>query len=62
VTPYGIASVLGFGGMLSNGDIFVAIVFSRVSIPCATAEMFRTIALNLKLSLMDLLDKPVFAD
>ncbi|MGO9055951.1 MAG: hypothetical protein ACLQU2_00970 [Candidatus Binataceae bacterium] len=62
VAPYGIASVLGFGGMLPGGDIFAAIVFSRVPIRPATAEMFRTIALNLKLGLLALLDRPVFAD
>lgn len=62
VTPYGIASALGFGGMLPGGDLFVAIVFSRVPIPPATAEMFRTVALSLKLGLLALLDRPVFAN
>lgn len=60
VAPYGVASVLGFGGMLPDGDLFVAILFARVSIPASTAEMFRTIALNLKLGLLALLEKPVF--
>lgn len=62
VAPYGIASVLGFGGMLPDGDLFIVIIFTRVAIPASTAEMFRTIALNLKLGLLALLDKPVFAD
>ena len=61
VAPYGVASVLGFGGMLPDGDLFVAILFARVSIPVSTAEMFRTVALNLKLGLLALLEKPVFA-
>jgi len=62
VAPYGVASVLGFGGMLPDGDLFVVIIFARVSIPASTAEMFRTVALNLKLGLLALLDKPVFAE
>ncbi len=62
VAPYGVASVLGFGGMLPDGDLFVVIIFARVAIPSSTAEMFRTVALNLKLGLLALLDKPVFAE
>jgi hypothetical protein len=60
VAPYGVASVLGFGGLLPDGDLFAAILFARVSIPASTAEMFRTVALNLKLGLLALLEKPVF--
>jgi hypothetical protein len=62
VVPYGIASVLGFGGILPDGELFAVIIFARVTIPVSTAEMFRTIALNLKLGLLAILDKPVFAD
>jgi hypothetical protein len=61
VARCGIASTLGFGGMLPDGDLFVLIIFTRVAIPVSTAEMFRTVALNLKLGLLALLDKPVFA-
>ena len=60
VLPYGIASVLGFGGILPDGELFAVIIFARVAIPTPTAEMFRTIALNLKLGLLAILDKPVF--
>jgi hypothetical protein len=61
VAPYKVASVLGFGGLLPDGDLFAVIMFSRVAIPASTAEMFRTIALNLKLGMLALLEKPVFA-
>lgn len=60
VVPYGIVSVLGFGGILPDGELFAVIIFARVTIPTPTAEMFRTIALNLKLGLLAILDKPVF--
>jgi hypothetical protein len=61
VALYGIGSVLGFGGMLPEGELFTVIIFARVAIPTPTAEMFRTIALNLKLGLLAILGKPVFA-
>jgi hypothetical protein len=61
VAPYKIASVLGFGGLLPDGDLFAVIIFARAAIPASTAEMFRTIALNLKLGILALLEKPVFA-
>jgi len=60
VLPYQIASVLGVGGVLPDGDLFALIMFTRVTIPAATAEMFGTIAVNLKLGFLELLDKPVF--
>jgi hypothetical protein len=50
VKPIGVESVLGFGGMLPMGDIFVVIVFSRAHIPRETAELFRTLALNVKMA------------
>ena len=52
VRPYGIRSVLGFGGLLPSGDLFAVIMFSRTTIPRATADMFRTIALGVKLALL----------
>lgn len=52
VLPYGIRSVLGFGGMLPGREIFAVILFSRESIPRPVAEMFRPLALSVKLSLL----------
>jgi hypothetical protein len=60
VARYGIRSVLGFGGMLSSGDLFTVIIFSRVAIPPETAEQFRVIGLNLKIALLPLSRKPLF--
>lgn len=62
VIPFGVQSVLGFGGILADGELFAVIIFSRTAIPSATAEMFRTIAMSLKLGLLALLDKPAFRD
>ena len=61
VAPYGIASVLGFGGMLPTGDLVAALLFSKVPIPAGTAEFFKTIALNIKVALLPHDDGAVFA-
>ena len=50
VKPLGIRSVLGFGGMLPSGDIFAVILFSKVPIPRETADLFKTLALNVKVA------------
>ena len=60
VKAFGIESVLGFGGMLPTRDIFVVILFSRTSIPRETAELFRTLALNVKMAALRF-DESVFA-
>jgi hypothetical protein len=60
VKPAGIRSVLGFGGMLPRGDIFAVILFSKVPIPRETAELFRTLALNVKMAALPF-DDAVFA-
>jgi hypothetical protein len=52
VQPYGIRSVLGFGGILPSGEMFALILFSRVSIPTSTANMFRPLAVSAKLAVM----------
>lgn len=52
VKLHGIVSVLGFGGMLHTGDIFAVILFTRVHIPPDSAEMFKTIALAIKLAVL----------
>jgi len=60
VIPFKIKSVLGFGGALSDGDIFAIIMFSKASITQGTADMFKTIALNVKLALLPFLGQQVF--
>jgi hypothetical protein len=62
VVPHKIGSVLGFGGIRTDGDLFTVIIFARTAIPAETAEMFRTVALSVKLGLLDLTDKPIFAE
>lgn len=60
VRPFGIRSVLGCGGLLSTGDLFALILFSRAPIDRDVAEMFATVALNVKAAILPL-DRRVFA-
>jgi two-component system, NtrC family, sensor kinase len=52
VIPYGIRSVLGFGGVLPSGDLFATILFSKVPISRSTAELFKPLALNVKVAVL----------
>jgi hypothetical protein len=61
VIPYQIKSVLGFGGMLPSGNLFAIIMFSKVPIPQETADMFKTIALNVKMALLPFAESATFS-
>lgn len=52
VIPFGVRSVLGFGGLLPPGELFATILFSREPISREVAELFRTLALNVKVALL----------
>lgn len=60
VLPFGIRSVLGFGGVLPSGALVAAIMFSRTSISAETAELFRTMAVSIKLAVLPFAYGPVF--
>ncbi len=60
VRPYGVRSALGFGGLFPGGELFTVVMFSRVTIPRETADMFRTVALWVKLALLPFARGPVF--
>jgi hypothetical protein len=62
VVPYGIQSVVGFGGLLRSGEMFAVILFSRVPIPRASAARFRTIALDVRSSLFTFDDAHTWRD
>lgn len=52
VIPFGIRSVLGFGGMLPSGNLFATILFTRTHIPRETADLFANVALAVKLAIL----------
>ncbi len=61
VIPYGVRSVLGFGGLLPPGELFATILFSKSPIPREVAELFKTLALNVKVALLPFVGGRVFA-
>ena len=62
VIPFGINSVQGFDGLLPSGNLFVIIMFSKVPITRKTAEIFTTLATNVKSILLPFDGKAVFAN
>lgn len=52
VVPFAIQSILGFGGMLPSGNLFAIIMFSKVQIPNNTAELFKSLALSVKMAVL----------
>jgi len=52
VVPYSIRSVVGFGGLLPDNELFAAILFAKVPIGRHVAEVFGPVALSLKLALL----------
>lgn len=60
VVPFGIKSALGFGGMLPTGNLFAVIIFSKTKIPRATADMFKNIALNVRMAVLPFVSEKIF--
>lgn len=60
VVPHAIKSVIGFGGLVSSGDLFATILFSRVAISPEIADLFKILGLNFKLAMMRHADKKLF--
>ncbi len=60
VKPFGIKSVIGFGGMLPAGDLFAVIIFSKVPVPEETAHLLKTLPLNIKMAMVPFLKKNMF--
>ncbi len=55
-----IRSVLGFGGLLPGGDLFVVVLFTRIAIGDAARDLFKTLALAVKVGVMSFEHGPVF--
>jgi len=60
VIPFGIRSVLGFGGILPSGNLFAIVMFSKVAIPRQTADMFKSLALSVKVAVLPFDGKTIF--
>lgn len=56
-----VRSILGFGGLLPAGDLFVVVLFTRVAIGAAARDLFKTLALAVKVGVMSFERGPVFS-
>ncbi|MEP6691556.1 MAG: hypothetical protein ABJD07_10385 [Gemmatimonadaceae bacterium] len=61
VIPFGVRSVIGFGGLLPTGDLFATIVFTKHQVPRQTADLFKALALNVKVALVPFAGQRIFA-
>jgi hypothetical protein len=61
VERYGIRSVVGMGGLLPSGEHFAVILFTRVHVSREVAELFRTLALSVKLVFIPFAPDKVFS-
>jgi hypothetical protein len=59
VIPYGIQSVIGFGGIMASGDFIASILFSKVRVSGEVADLFKVVGLNFKVALLPFTRKPL---
>ncbi len=60
VIPYGIRSMVGFGGVLPDGMLLAVVLFSRVPIPPSAVGAFAAAALSTKIAALPLMGETVF--
>jgi PAS domain S-box-containing protein len=60
VIPYGIRSVLGFGGVLPDGSLFAVVMFSSTPIPKQTADVFASVGLSVKVAMLRFVEGRTF--
>ncbi len=57
VIPFGVKSVVGFGGLLPSGNMFAVLMFLRVTVPQTIVELIRPLALNVKTAILPFDDR-----
>jgi hypothetical protein len=60
VRPFGVRSVLGFGGLMLSGELYSVVLFTRVPVPAESADRFRNIALDLRIAVSAFADGDTF--
>ncbi|MDY6902641.1 MAG: histidine kinase dimerization/phospho-acceptor domain-containing protein, partial [Cyanobacteriota bacterium] len=62
VIPFGVKSVIGFGGLLPSGDMFAVLMFLKVLVPQTIVELIRPLALNVKTAILPFDNGTFFED
>ncbi|PKL68491.1 MAG: hypothetical protein CVV30_11310 [Methanomicrobiales archaeon HGW-Methanomicrobiales-1] len=60
VIPFKVRSVIGFGGILPTGNLFAIILFSKVPVPRQTADLFKSLALSVKIAILPFVGVKLF--
>lgn len=60
IDGYGVTAALGLGGILPNGEVFTAVLFSRVAIDTVTAHRFGAVTEALRSALAPFAHLPLF--
>ncbi|MCP4264182.1 MAG: hypothetical protein GY777_01165 [Candidatus Brocadiaceae bacterium] len=60
VEPFGVKSAMGIGGMLPTGNLFALLIFSKTKIPRDTANLFKNIALNVRMAVLPFVNEKIF--
>jgi len=50
IIPFRVKSLMGFGGMLPTGNLFIMLIFSKTKIPHKTANLFKNTALHIRMA------------
>lgn len=62
VIPFNIKSVIGFGGLLPSGNMFVVLMFLKVTVPRETIDLLKPLALAVKITLLPFDKGEIFSD
>ncbi len=60
VIPFRVRSLIGFGGMLPTGNLFTLLIFSKTRIPHNTANLFKNIALHVRIATLPFVKEKIF--
>ena len=52
VVPFNVKSVIGIGGLLPSGNMFVVLMFLKNNVPRFTTNLLRPLALNVKMAIL----------
>ena len=62
VIPFGVKSVIGFGGLLPSGDMFTILMFLKVVVPQSIVELIRPLALKVKTAILSFDNGKIFTE